>query len=66
VCAPLGERLAAFMREEVAGCTAAATSAQPVEPGAEVVDFMVSRGGIEPPTCRFSARSPNRFKLMSL
>jgi len=53
--APLGEQLAAFMRKEASGgCVSVVPSPESAVPGTEVVDSMVARGGIEPPTRGFS------------
>jgi hypothetical protein len=54
--APLREKLAAFMRQESVGCDSVATTTEAAQPDAEVVDLLVARGGIEPPTRGFSDR----------
>ena len=55
--APLGEKLAAFMRLESVGCDSVATTSEAGQAAAEVFDLMVARGGIEPPTLGFSERA---------
>src|SRR6185437_2618583 len=54
--APLGEQLAAFMRKESAGCELVARGGDAAQPHTEVIESMVARGGIEPPTRGFSIR----------
>ena len=54
--APLGEQLAAFMRQETVGCDSVVSGTWTGEANTEVVDLMVARGGIEPPTRGFSVR----------
>ena len=54
--APLGEKLAAFMRAETRGCESVANH-QPTEAGVtQVLDMMVPGAGIEPATRGFSIR----------
>jgi hypothetical protein len=60
---PLGEALAAFMRNESAaekagGCAVVVPSADERQSEVQVIELMVARGGIEPPTRGFSARLP--------
>jgi integrase len=54
--APLGEKLAAFMRRETVGCGSAAPTTKARDANTEVVELAVARGGIEPPTRGFSVR----------
>ena len=51
---PLGEKLAAFMRRESVGCYSVVPGTDPEVGDMEVVEKMVARGGIEPPTRGFS------------
>ena len=53
---PLGEKLAAFMRSEQTGCISVVTDTAPEPSEMEVIEKMVARGGIEPPTRGFSVR----------
>ena len=52
--APLGEQLAAFMRQEALGCDLVVPGTSTEVSDTEVVERMVARGGIEPPTRGFS------------
>jgi hypothetical protein len=54
--APLGEKLAAFMAKEAGGCVLVVPGDSDPSANTEVVDLMVARGGIEPPTRGFSIR----------
>jgi integrase len=54
--APLGEKLAAFIRQETVGCDSVATAPDAAQTDTKVIDLMVARGGIEPPTRGFSVR----------
>jgi integrase len=52
----LGARLDALVERETGGCEVVASSVSGIPCSAEVVDSMVARGGIEPPTRGFSVR----------
>ena len=52
----LGANLEALIVAKRGGCVSAASGASDEGPHAEVIDFMVARGGIEPPTRGFSVR----------
>jgi len=52
----LGTRLAALMARETEGCEMVAASGAARRDSTEVVDSVVARGGIEPPTRGFSVR----------
>jgi len=54
--APLGEKLAAFMRLETVGCESVAPTTNANQQGTEVFESIMARGGIEPPTRGFSVR----------
>ena len=57
------EQLASFMRRETFGCNSVASSTSRDAPKSEVIDLMVARGGIEPPTRGFSgAPEANRIQ----
>jgi hypothetical protein len=65
--APLGERLATFMAAESGrGCISVVPSGEAPEASAEVVELMVTRGGIEPPTRGFSIHVPKRHKQLNM
>ena len=52
----LGEKLAQFMKAETVGCILVASGEEATTTDTEVVDSVVARGGIEPPTRGFSIR----------
>jgi len=52
----IGANLAAFVRKETGGCISVVTGIAPEPTDMEVIEKMVARGGIEPPTRGFSVR----------